>query len=158
VLLATTICLPHVLLAAPTIASSSSRDSVVDRLRPHFWLGFSIAPLTFVHLWPAMSEGWVRRVEALGLYMASLAFLLSIVQVVVGLRLGGLSNGPRRRLRRVHYWTMAGVAGLALGHVGINSAALRVIFWLSLPKMRLGGPRSNADTARIVAFYQSDGV
>jgi len=128
VLIATTIGLPYLLRGAPPVASGSVRPSVLERLRPHFWLGFSIAPLTFVHLWPAMSEGWVRRIDVLGLYLASLAFLLTIVQVLLGLRLRDMGSASRRRLRRVHFWTMAGIAGLAVGHVGINGAVLRVLF------------------------------
>jgi hypothetical protein len=75
-----------------------------------------------------MSEGWVRRIDVLGLYLASLAFLLTIVQVLLGLRLRDMGSASRRRLRRVHFWTMAGIAGLAVGHVGINGAVLRVLF------------------------------
>jgi hypothetical protein len=125
VLIATTIGLPYLLRGAPPpVAHGSERPSVLERMRPHFWLGCAIAPLTFVHLWPAMSGGWVRQVDALGLYLASLAFLLTIVQVFLGLQLRDERSRPRRR----HFWTMAGIAGLAVGHAGINGAALRVLF------------------------------
>jgi hypothetical protein len=128
VLIATTTGLPYVLRGASPAASNYAPAPLLQRLRPHFWLGFSIAPITFEHLWPAMSGGWVRGVDTLGLYLASLAFLLTIVQVFLGLRLRDARSHPRRWLRRVHFWTMAGIAGLTLGHIGINSASLRVLF------------------------------
>jgi hypothetical protein len=75
-----------------------------------------------------MSEGWVRRVDQPGLYLAAGAFLLTIGQVVLGLRLRDIRSRSRRALRRVHFWTMAGIAALTVGHVAINSATMRVLF------------------------------
>jgi hypothetical protein len=128
VLLATTIGLAYWLRRAPPVSSDSERVPLLDRLRPHFWLGFGIAPITFAHLWPAMSEGWVRRVDQPGLYLAAGAFVLTIGQVVLGLRLRDVRSRSRRAVRRVHFWTMALIAALTIGHVAINSATVRVLF------------------------------
>src|SRR6266516_6155539 len=86
-ILATTIALPFALRGDTTIPLIGGPVPYLRRMRPHFWLGGSLAPLTFAHLWPAMQGGWVRQVDQTGLTLASVAFLLIPVQVGLGLRL-----------------------------------------------------------------------
>jgi len=127
VLIATVVVLPYLLRGRAAVATHRSGLPVLLRLRPHYWLGFAVAPLAFVHLWPAMSEGWVRRVEPTGLYLASVAFLLACTQIGLGLRLRQ-PRGSRLWLRRGHFGSMLLIVALAIGHVALNSATLRMVF------------------------------
>ena len=124
VLLGATVALPY-LLRGRAVVAPGDRTPFLVRLRPHFWLGYALAPLTLAHLWPAMSGGWLRGADRPGLYLASGAFLLLFAQVALGRRLRTVRRG-RRSLRRLHFWTMAALGLLALGHVALDGATLRL--------------------------------
>jgi hypothetical protein len=127
VLIGTTVALPYVFRRGASAASGAKPRPFLERMRPHVWLGDAVVGLTVAHLWPAMSQGWARRVDALGLYLATGALLLAVAQVALGLGLRAAAGRRRRRLRRAHFWTMVALVALAAGHVARNSAALRVL-------------------------------
>src|SRR5215467_8055517 len=74
----------------------------LERLRPHYWIGFTLAGLSLLHAGLAMSSGptpggtdWT-----VGIWIATGALLLVFGQVSLGLGLRGPSLGTRERLRR----------------------------------------------------------
>jgi hypothetical protein len=73
-----------------------------------------------------MAGGWIAGVNTTGVYLATAAFLVTIVQVTLGAQLRTARSG-RRRLRRAHLFTMITIAALTIGHVLLNSAALRLL-------------------------------
>jgi hypothetical protein len=60
-----------------------------------------------------------------GLWMASLAALLLVVQLVLGSRLREPAVAGRPRLRRAHLWLMVAVLGLVALHVLLDGALPR---------------------------------
>jgi hypothetical protein len=126
-LLATTIALPFVLRGDTSSPPAGGPVPFLQRLRPHFWLGYGVALLMLAHLWPAMSEGWVRQVDQTGLYLATGAFFLIPIQVGLGMRLRDVRRGRRIGLRRAHFWTMASIAAVTLGHVALNSSVAPIL-------------------------------
>lgn len=105
-------------------ATGASRG---PRWRLHFWLGYGIAILTLLHAAIATGTGISLRVDTLGLYLATGALLLVVVQVFIGLLLREPSLRRRPVVRRWHLWVMAGVVLLAAGHIALNSVLLHGI-------------------------------
>jgi len=127
VLLAATIALPYLIRSRRFALEDVSRVPWRTRLRPHYWLGYVGAGIVLAHAWVPMRAGWAMRSNATGLYLASGALLLLCAQIVLGLRLRQTRGNLRRRLRRAHFWIMATAVALALGHIGLNSAAVRML-------------------------------
>jgi hypothetical protein len=125
VLLATTITLPYLLRGAVPASKGRPAPDFLQRLRPHFWLGYAILGLVFAHAWVAMSAGGAGRADLAGLFLATGALVLVVVQVAVGLNLRDLHRPGRRKLRRAHFWVMVGIATLAIGHIALDSGSLR---------------------------------
>ncbi len=119
---ATTIALPY-LLRRRTPATAQRRP-VLERLRPHYWLGYTIAGIALIHASVPMAAGWGMRANGTGLYLATGALFLVILQVFWGLLLREPSVRDRRAVRRRHFWGMVGLVALALGHIALNSALL----------------------------------
>jgi hypothetical protein len=97
------------------------------RMRLHALLGYSIAGIGLLHAWVPMSAGFANRVDALGLYLATGAWLLVLLQVGLGMFLSQPKLGPRRMLRRWHFWVMVGLATLVVAHVVLNSGTLQML-------------------------------
>jgi hypothetical protein len=127
VLLTATIALPYLIRSRLFALEDESHVSWRTRLRPHYWLGYIGAGIVLAHTWVPMRAGWALQSNATGLYLASGALLLLCVQIVLGLRLRQTSGKQRRRLRRAHFWIMATVLALTLGHIGLNSATVRML-------------------------------
>jgi cytochrome b561 len=107
---------PPVPPALPAPARSAGRR----RLRLHYWLGYAIAALALVHGMASMTRGIAGRAHPLGLWLASLALLVTFCQVGIGLWLRGKS-GRRAAIRRVHFWVMAALVALVVLHVALDS-------------------------------------
>jgi hypothetical protein len=114
--LAVEIGLPYYLQRARAFAVAGS-SPFRERLRPHYWLGYALAALSTVHgslVGPAMA-----RSDQTGIWAATFAWGLLFVQVALGLALqGGTAN--RRRVRRIHFWSMLLLSGLVVVHVWRN--------------------------------------
>jgi hypothetical protein len=127
-LTAVTITLPYLLRrrlqwAGPYLA----------RLRPHYWIGFTIAGLSLLHAGLAMSSGptpggvdWT-----VGIWIALGAMLLVFGQLSLGLGLRQPGSPERKRRRRLHFLTMALLVGTGAGHLVLNGPALRGLLRLS---------------------------
>ena len=117
---ATVLCI--VVVALPYVlrrkrASSLSPAPYLRRLWPHFWVGYAIAALTVVHV--GMVTGAMARANIAGIWAATVALLLMVLEIVVGLSLREVS-AERHAGRRWHFWIMiAFVASLGV-HLVLN--------------------------------------
>jgi hypothetical protein len=100
----------------------------LKRMRLHYWLGYSIAGIVLVHVWIPMSAGLAGRVNTAGLYLATIALILIIVQVSLGRRLSWPKLAMRRVVRRWHFWIMIGIVVFVLGHIALNSGPVQMLF------------------------------
>jgi len=88
------------------------------RLWPHFWVGYLVLALSLLHAGTVM--GAMGRANGAGIWAATGAFFLLLFEIIVGLSLKDARTSPRRPLRRIHFWGMAGFVG-ALGlHLWLN--------------------------------------
>jgi hypothetical protein len=118
-----TITIPYLLRRRLTWAGT-----YLERLRPHYWIGFTIAGLSLVHAGLAMSSGPTPGGVAwtVGIWIATGALLLVFGQLSLGLGLRRPAGPDRKRRRRLHFLTMALLAGAGAGHVLLNWPALRL--------------------------------
>lgn len=106
--------IPYLLRANP----GSSRP-FLKRLWPHYWIGYGLPVIAFYHAWLPMSRG-MQRLNQTGIWLATLALILLIVQLFIGITLRGPLREGGRRLRGIHFGTMALLAGLILVHIALN--------------------------------------
>jgi cytochrome bd-type quinol oxidase subunit 2 len=109
------------LLLPYLIRRTRSRDKpILKRLWPHYWIGYALPAVAFVHAWLPMRTGNMKGVNMTGLWLATIALVLIAFQVVIGLQLRNPTQSGRRQLRATHFWTMALLAGLIIVHIAIN--------------------------------------
>ena len=117
-LVACEIVLPYALRRTRVSAwmGISPETRYLQRMWPHYWIGYAIAGLSFAH---AFSVGPSMMPAAqLGIWMATLAFLMLLVQVFLGLYLQTATAARRIRVRRLHFWGTMIFAGLLAAHYG----------------------------------------
>jgi hypothetical protein len=90
------------------------------RMWPHYWVGCLTFVASFAHAWFAMRSGNMRGMNLSGVWIATVALIVILWQIVVGLLLRDPAQSKRRALRRLHFWTMALVAALIVLHVALN--------------------------------------
>lgn len=89
------------------------------RLWPHFRLGYAILALSVLH---AGSVGRAMgRANGTGIWAATAAFFLLLFEIVWGLSLKDEALAGRRRLRRIHFWTMAAFVVTLAVHLWLNA-------------------------------------
>ena len=124
ILLGTVAVLPYLLrrtrLSVGLGMAPVSNGSYLRRMWPHYWLAYAATGLSVVHAWALMSKGRALRTGAAGLYMATAALLLLLLQIVMGLSLQQKDLTGRRSVRQWHFWTMAGVLALVGAHIWLN--------------------------------------
>ena len=129
---ACTIALPYLLRStwyARTIEALGFKGvPLLRRMRPHYWLGITIAVVTIGHALLPLFGGVTGSVNLLGLSLAVLAWCLVVPQVMLGLRLRDPKTPERTALRWLHFAIMVCLVVLALGHIALNSPTLRA--WL----------------------------
>ena len=91
----------------------------LQRIWPHYWLGYVSFFTSFAHAWLAMRNG-MRQMNVPGVWFATVAVAVILWQISVGLLLRNPVQSNRRNLRRLHFWTMTLVAGLIVVHVALN--------------------------------------
>lgn len=117
------------LLAARLRRGAGMTDGTLwQRLRPHYWVGYTIAALALFHVAVATGTGAALHADAAGLYVATGALLLVFVQVFLGLLLREPSLRRRPTIRRRHILVMVGIIVLALVHIALNSALLHKVW------------------------------
>ena len=97
-LVAFTTMLPYLLRIGTGRLTDGTRSFTYD-LRPHYWLAYAIALISFAHVWIPMSAGSARRLNATGLYAATGGWFLIFIQIVLGRSLRS-SRQNRSWLRR----------------------------------------------------------
>jgi hypothetical protein len=86
----------------------------------HYWVGYLVAGLSFVHAWMPMQAGHMRRANMAGLWLATAALLLLLMQLALGVALQDGRLLKRRVVRGWHYWVMVATVLLVVGHVWLN--------------------------------------
>src|SRR5579862_8921512 len=72
------------LRASPWRFKLKQGRAFLQRMRPHYWLGYIIAVVTLVHVFVAMGAGLSLGLNVLGLLLASAALFLLFAQVLLG--------------------------------------------------------------------------
>ena len=93
----------------------------LERMRPHYWIGVTVAGLTLVHAGIAMS-GPVRwgGLYVTGLWLATGGLFLVGGQAMVGMRLRTLRGAERQRLRATHFRIMLGLVAVGAAHIVLD--------------------------------------
>lgn len=107
--------------------------SYLERLAPHYWIGFTIAGLSLVHAGLAMSSGPIPDSVnwSVGIWIATGAMLLLFPQVSLGMGLRRPGGADRKRRRRLHLLTMAALVIAGAGHLALNGPLVRGLLHLS---------------------------
>jgi hypothetical protein len=91
----------------------------LNRMWPHYWIGYLLLTLGTAHGWIAMSPGRMASMNLAGLWFATAAWFLMLMQVVLGLYLQAPGR-KRASLRAWHYWIMVTLV-VCLGlHIWLN--------------------------------------
>jgi len=109
------LALPYLLRRVP-----GAQTPYLQRMWPHYWLGYLVFTISFFHSWFAMSSGNMHGINIPGVWIATLALLVLLWQIAVGLLLRDPTQSNRRTLRRVHFWTMSLAATLIVAHIALN--------------------------------------
>lgn len=116
-LIALQIAWPY-LLRSGTKPLSLSASSFT--MRPHFWLGYALPGLAFVHAWIPMASGHMPKTSMTGLWLATYALGLILLQALLGIATRVTRGLARNVLRRVHFAVMFGIAALIAAHLYLN--------------------------------------
>jgi cytochrome b561 len=105
----------------------------LERLQPHYWIGFTIAGLSLIHAGLAMSSGPIPgSVDwSVGIWVAAGAMLLVFPQVSLGIGLRQAASPERKRRRRLHLLTMTLLVCAGVAHLLLNGPAVRGLLRLS---------------------------
>lgn len=129
VMTAVTIAIPFLLYrqlrASPWRLKLGKGRAFLQRMRPHYWLGYIIAAVTLVHVIVSMGAGLSFGLNVLGLLLASAAFFLLFAQVLLGRSLRKPGVPSRRALRRLHLILMIAIVVLGASHILLDSPTLR---------------------------------
>ena len=109
------LAMPYLLRRSP-----GAKAPYLRRMWPHYWLGYLTFFASFAHAWSAMRSGNMRGINLSGVWIATVALIAILWQIGIGLLLRDPAQSKRRTLRRLHFWTMALVAGLIVLHVILN--------------------------------------
>jgi hypothetical protein len=123
ILVATETLLPYLLRRTTLSEWSGTADRAgpyLQRMWGHYWIGYLLLPMAFVHAWIPMRAGQSRGANVLGLWIATASFLLLFLQAVLGLVLKGTTVHNCKRARRIHYWTMMGIVLTVAAHIWLN--------------------------------------
>lgn len=119
-----------VIIAYPFLLRSGLLGPVqpfLQRMRFHYWLGYSTAALVIIHAWIPMSSRLAGAVNPLGLDLATVALMLVFVQVMLGRSLSWPRLSARRLVRRWHFWVMIGIVSFVLAHIALNSPTIQLL-------------------------------
>lgn len=119
-LTAVNVSLPY-LLRGRRLAGHGWSMPYLERMRPHYWIGTTVAGLTLLHAGIAMS-GPMRSGGLFvgGLWIVTGGLVLVVGQVMVGTRMRTLRGAARLRLRKTHFRLMLGLVAVGLVHIAVN--------------------------------------
>ena len=109
-------------LMMPYLLRGVSRTNApyLRRLWPHYWLGYLALFVSSAHAWLTMRSGNMHGINSSGVWIATIALLIMVWQIAVGLMLRDPTQSNRRTMRRTHFWTMTLVGGLIVMHIALN--------------------------------------
>lgn len=123
-LLGVIIALPYL----PAVGFGANGRSASGFFRPplrrmtfHYWLAPLLALGSFVHAWIPMASHHMPRTNYDGLWLATAALGLILVQLGSGVVLRFARRGSPNFLRRTHFTLMMGITALVLLHLWMNS-------------------------------------
>ena len=114
-LLAVVIALPYV----------STAGTAPRRMTFHYWLAPLVPLGSFVHAWIPMASHHMPRTNYTGLWIATVALGLMLLQIGMGWALRNAGRSTAKLLRRTHFALMLGITALVLVHLWMNSQLLR---------------------------------
>lgn len=124
-LMAVTVSLPY-LLRGRLLAPGGWTIPYVQRMQPHYWIGFTIAGLGLVHAGFAMSAPLsLTSTSFAGLWIATGGMFLAAGQALIGMQLRVLRGRARLRLRKVHFGVMSTLVVIGLLHIVLNGVVVR---------------------------------
>ena len=127
VLAGITVTLPY-LVRGRRLAPEGWGVGYLQRLTPHYWIGYTIAGLSVLHATLAMSGPILGGNAYLtGIWIGTAGMLLGFGQVSLGVRLRSLRGEGRLRLRRWHFAAMAALAIVGGLHVWLNGALVHAV-------------------------------
>lgn len=91
----------------------------LHRLWPHFWLGYLIVGFSLLHTGTVMTA--MARANPAGVWAATGALFLLMLEVLLGLTLKDAGLRRRALVRRLHFWTMTGLLTLLVAHLWLNA-------------------------------------
>ena len=127
VLAVITIVLPY-LLRGRRLAPEGWSLGYLQRMTPHYWIGYTIAGLSLLHASFAMSAPMPSGGTAVtGIWVGTGGMLLIFGQLMLGMRLRELRGTGRLQLRRWHFATVIALALVGALHVGLNGPVVQSI-------------------------------
>ena len=107
--------------------------SYLERMQPHYWIGFTIAGLSLLHAGLAMSSGPIPSSVnwSVGIWIATGGMLLVFPQVSMGMGLRKPGGPDRKRRRLLHLGTMVVLVVAGAGHLLLNGPLVRGLLHLS---------------------------
>jgi len=130
-LLAAVIAIPYLngaLIRSRRQAGNSPESSPLLPLWPHYWLALAFAALSSWHAWPALRAGHISPGLTNGLWLATIALVLLLIQLAVGVVLHYRGPGPSGLIRRIHFILMAAIVLLLVAHIWLNSRFFHSLF------------------------------
>jgi heme A synthase len=101
-------------------ATFAAAPSFFAAMRPHFWLGYALPILAFIHAWIPMSSGHMPHTSLTGLWLATYALGLLVLQVFLGVAMRATKGLAHIVLRRIHFSAMLSIAVLLAAHIYMN--------------------------------------
>jgi len=120
--------LNRVIVRGRPLAGRSPAPSPLLPLWPHYWLALALAVLSSWHAWPALRAGHISPSLTNGLWLATVALALLLLQLTVGAVLRYGSPGHSGMIRRIHFALMAAIVLLVVAHIWLNSRFLHSLF------------------------------
>jgi len=84
--------------------------------------------LSLWHAWPALRAGHIPPNLANGLWLATIALVLLLIQLAAGAVLRYRGPSPSGLVRRIHFALMAAIVLLLVAHIWLNSRFLHSLF------------------------------
>ena len=104
-----------------SLAGRNKAAAGAKRMMFHYWLAPLVALGSFVHAWIPMASGHMPRTSFTGLWIATVALGMILVQLGLGLALRYAGADSARLLTRLHLTVMFGISALVFIHLWVNS-------------------------------------
>ena len=130
-LLAAVIAIPYLngaLIRGRRQAGDPPAHSRLLALWPHYWLALALAAFSSWHAWPALRAGHISPSLTNGLWLATIALVLLLIQVAVGALFRYRGPGPSGLIRCIHFVLMATIVLLLVAHIWLNSRFFHSLF------------------------------